>query len=47
MKIIVGSKNLVKINAVKEVWQEYNLGTAEFNGITSASEVPAQPLTLT
>ena len=47
MKINIGSLNPNKINAVKEVWQEYNLGTAEFNGITSASEVPAQPLTLT
>ena len=46
MKINVGSVNPKKIEAVKEVWEEYNLESAEFKGLAVASDVPAQPITL-
>ncbi|MBI4140823.1 DUF84 family protein, partial [Candidatus Woesearchaeota archaeon] len=46
MKINIGSQNPNKINAVKEVWQEYALGNAEIKSVIVASEVPAQPISL-
>lgn len=43
MKILVGSKNPVKINAVKEAFEKH-FGEAEVIGIEVPSQVPDQPI---
>lgn len=47
MKIIVGSKNAAKVEAVKELLKEYpHLKEAEVVGVAAASGVSDQPLSL-
>ncbi|PIT93904.1 inosine/xanthosine triphosphatase [Candidatus Falkowbacteria bacterium CG10_big_fil_rev_8_21_14_0_10_43_11] len=47
MKIIVGSTNPVKIDAVREIIKEYDfLAGAEVSGVKVASEISEQPLSL-
>lgn len=47
MKIIVGSKNPVKVGAVKEILKEYShLANAEVVGVDANSDVSKQPTSL-
>jgi|SRR3989344_1865167 len=47
MKIVVGSKNPAKVEAVREILQDYpHLMDAEIVGVEVATDVPDQPLSL-
>lgn len=47
MKIAVGSQNAAKVNAVKEILQDYpHLMEAQVEGYDVPSEIPPQPLSL-